>query len=169
MNDHMNFRKFFLVVVLLGTLGTVSQSAWTADKKDAVDHIELAAVMLKDGHHDRALLALQSVDLDNKKTDLVRFYTLQGLAYMGLSDLDAAKDSLELAIKHGQKDPVIFVYLAKSYFGLKNYSKTIDAIAKAGNEANKDASLLSVKAESYWHMQKVDAAIIPCRFSFPET
>ncbi|HRB31553.1 MAG TPA: CDC27 family protein [Nitrosomonas sp.] len=159
MNDHMNFRKFFLVVVLLGTLGTVSQSAWTADKKDAVDHIELAAVMLKDGHHDRALLALQSVDLDNKKTDLVRFYTLQGLAYMGLSDLDAAKDSLELAIKHGQKDPVIFVYLAKSYFGLKNYSKTIDAIAKAGNEANKDASLLSVKAESYWHMQKVDAAI----------
>ncbi|HRB20390.1 MAG TPA: CDC27 family protein [Nitrosomonas sp.] len=155
----MNFRKFFLVVVLLGTLGTVSQSAWTADKKDAVDHIELAAVMLKDGHHDRALLALQSVDLDNKKTDLVRFYTLQGLAYMGLSDLDAAKDSLELAIKHGQKDPVIFVYLAKSYFGLKNYSKTIDAIAKAGNEANKDASLLSVKAESYWHMQKVDAAI----------
>ena len=40
MNDHMNFRKFFLVVVLLGTLGTVSQSAWTADKKDAVDHIE---------------------------------------------------------------------------------------------------------------------------------
>lgn len=159
MNDHMNFLKIFLVVVLLGTLGTVSQSTWTADKKDAVDHIELAAVMLKDGHHDRALLALQSVDLDNKKTDLVRFYTLQGLAYMGLSDLDAAKDSLELAIKHGQKDPAIFVYLAKSYFGLKNYPKTIDAIAKAGNEANKDASLLSIKAESYWHMEKVDAAI----------
>jgi len=134
--------------------------AWSVDgKPQQVDHIELAAVMLKDGHHDRALLALQHVDLDNKKTDVARFYTLQGLAYMGLNDLDAAKDSLQQAVKSGQKDPAIFIYLAKTYFGLKAYQATLDAIAKAGSLVNKDAALLSLKAESYWHLKDTEAAI----------
>ncbi len=147
-------------LVLLALLGFCTSSAlWAADNKAQVDHIELAAVMLKDGHNDRALLALQSVDLENKKTDLARFYTLQGLAYMGLNDLEAAKDSLQQAVKNGQKDTAIFIYLAKTYFGLKDYKRTIDAIGKAGNLASKDAALLSLKAESYWHLKETEAAI----------
>lgn len=130
-----------------------------AAKAQAADFIELAAVMLKDGHHDRALLALQNVDLGNKKTDLSRFYTLQGLAYLGLNDLEAARDSLQQAVRNGQKDPSIFVYLAQAYFGLKQYKNTVDAIAKAGALANKDALLISLKAESYWHLQQPEAAI----------
>ncbi|SFE18984.1 lipopolysaccharide assembly protein LapB [Nitrosomonas sp. Nm166] len=129
------------------------------NKAQPTDFIELAAVMLKDGHHDRALLALQSVDLENKKTDLARFYTLQGLAYMGLNDLEAAKGSLQQAVKNGQKDPAIFIYLAQTYFGLKDYKQTIDAIGKAGSLVNKDAALISLKAESYWHLKQTEAAI----------
>lgn len=131
-----------------------------ADNKAAsTDFIELAAVMLRDGHHDRALLALQSVDLSNKKTDLARFYTLQGLAYLGLNDLEAARDSLQQAIKNGQQDRSIFIYLAQAYFGLKDYRNTVNAISKAGDLVNKDAMLISLKAESYWHLQQPDAAI----------
>ena len=90
-------------------LGYASHAVGAAEKKpQTADFIELAAVMLKDGHSDRALLALQSVDLDNKKTDLARFYTLQGLAYLNLDDLVAAKDSLQRAIAKGQKDPAIY-------------------------------------------------------------
>lgn len=152
----MKYQILFITVLFLSCFSNFS---WAAETKDGVNHIELAAVMLKDGHHDRALLALQSVDLEDKKTDLARFYTLQGLAYMGLSDLEAAKDSLQLAIKNGQKDSAIYIYLAQSYFGLKDYQKTIDAIQKAGNQVNKNPSLLSMKAESYWHLQDVNAAI----------
>lgn len=141
-------------------LGFYSSFVWTADNKvQPINFIELAAVMLKDGHNDRALLALQSVDLENKKTDLARFYTLQGLAYMGLNDLVAAKDSLQQAVKNGQKDQAIYIYLAQVYFGLKDYQRTIDAISKAGSQVNKDATLLSLKAESYWHLRETDAAI----------
>ena len=130
------------------------------DKKTAsADFIELAAVMLRDGHHDRALMALQSVDLGNKKTDLARFYTLQGLAYLGLNDLEAARDSLQQAIKNGQQDRSIFIYLAQAHFGLKDYRNTVNAIGKAGDLVNKDAMLISLKAESYWHLQQPDAAI----------
>ena len=148
----------YLIVVFI--LGYCSSVAWASEKKvQPTDFIELAAVMLKDGHSDRALLALQSVDLENKKTDLARFYTLQGLAYMNLNDLEAAKDSLQQAVKNGQKDPAIFIYLAQVYFGLKDYKQTIQAIVKAGDQANKDASLISLKADSYWHLKEADAAI----------
>ncbi len=147
---------YLIVVFILG----YSNSVWASENKtQPTDFIELAAVMLKDGHSDRALLALQNVDLENKKTDLARFYTLQGLAYMNLNDLVAAKDSLQQAVKNGQKDQAIFIYLAQVYFGLKDYQQTIQAIVKAGDQANKDASLISLKAESYWYLKETDAAI----------
>ncbi|PSJ16986.1 tetratricopeptide repeat protein [Nitrosomonas supralitoralis] len=148
------------VIYVAIALSCYSHPVGATDKKSQpTDFIELAAIMLKDGHHDRALLALQSVDLGNKKTDLARFYTLQGLSYLGLSDLEAAKDSLQQAVKNGQKDPSIFIYLAQAYFGIKDYKNTIEAIEKAGSLVNKDAVLISMKAESYWHLQLATAAI----------
>ncbi|MBK9661993.1 MAG: hypothetical protein IPO71_02370 [Nitrosomonas sp.] len=148
----------YLMIALI--LGYASHAVGAAEKKpQTADFIELAAVMLKDGHSDRALLALQSVDLDNKKTDLARFYTLQGLAYLNLDDLVAAKDSLQRAIANGQKDPAIYSYLAQACFGLKDYQQTIQAIVKAGDQVNKDATLITLKAESYWHLKDTSAAI----------
>lgn len=152
--------QFYCLVYAAIALSCYVHSVQAANAKtQPTDFIELAAVMLKDGHHDRALLALQNVDLGNKKTDLARFYTLQGLTYLGLNDLEAAKDSLQQAIRNGQKDPSIFIYLAQAYFGVKDYKNTIDAIGKAGALANKDATLISLKAESHWHLQQPEAAI----------
>ncbi len=148
---------YFVIVFILGYYTSVVCA--TENKAQPTDFMELAAVMLKDGHSDRALLALQNVDLEDKKTDLARFYTLQGLAYMNLNDLVAAKDSLQQAVKNGQKDRVIFIYLTQVYFGLKDYQQTIQAIVKAGDQVNKDASLISLKAESYWQLKETDAAI----------
>jgi tetratricopeptide (TPR) repeat protein len=148
---------YWIIALILGYCST---AVWgSGNKGPSADFLELAAMMLKDGHNDRALLALQSVDLENKKTDLARFYTLQGLAYMGLNDLEVAKDSLQQAIKNGQKDQAIYIYLAQTHFGLKDYKQAIDTISKAGNLVNKDAALVSLKAESYWHLQQTEAAI----------
>ncbi|SDY51939.1 lipopolysaccharide assembly protein LapB [Nitrosomonas sp. Nm33] len=146
-----------LMVVFI--LGYYCSIGWAADNKSQpTDFIELAAVMLKDGYSDRALLALQSVDLKDKKTDLVRFYTLQGLAYMNLNDFAAAKDSLQLAVKNGQKDSVIFVYLAQAHYALKEYRDTIQSIDKAGEHASK-ANLITLKAQAYWHLKEAAATI----------
>lgn len=154
------FWHLHCLIYIAIALSCYTHAVQAADNKAAsADFIELAAVMLRDGHHDRALMALQSVDLANKKTDLARFYTLQGLAYLGLNDLEAARDSLQLAIKNGQQDRSIFIYLAQAHFGLKDYRNTVNAIGKAGDLVNKDAMLISLKAESYWHLQQPDAAI----------
>lgn len=159
MKDHPFWRLHCLIYIAIA-FSCYTHAIQAADKKAAsADFIELAAVMLRDGHHDRALLALQSVDLGNKKTDLARFYTLQGLAYLGLNDLEAARDNLQQAIQNGQQDRSIFIYLAQAHFGLKDYRNTVNAIGKAGDLVNKDAMLISLKAESYWHLQQPDAAI----------
>ena len=160
MKNHWSWQFHYFVYAAIALSCYAYPAGANANKApQSTDFIELAAGMLKDGHHDRALLALQSVDLGNKKTDLARFYTLQGLSYLGLNDLEAAKDSLQRAVKNGQKDPSIFIYLAQAYFGIKDYKNTIDAIEKAGALANKDAALISLKAESYWHLQRTVAAI----------
>lgn len=159
MNNRPAWAFHFLIYTAIALSCYVHSVQASASKAQPTDFIELAAVMLKDGHHDRALLALQSVDLGYKKTDLARFYTLQGLAHLGLNDLEAARDSLQQAIKNGQQDKSIFIYLAQAYFGLKDYRNTVNAIGKAGDLINKDASLISLKAESYWHLKDPDAAI----------
>lgn len=148
-----------VVATLLLGLFSVTLDAADNKKDQTADFIELAAIMLKDGHNDRALMALQGVDLDNEKTDQARFYTLQGLAYMGLNDLEAAKTSLQRAIAKGQTDKAIYIYLAQTHFGLKDYQQALDATNKAGDLANKDPISLSIKAESHWHLQQPDAAI----------
>ena len=76
----LSARQFLLIVLLFGYC---CNSVWAEESQaQPTDLIELAAIMLRDGHYDRALLALQGVDLEDEETDLARFYTLQGLAYM---------------------------------------------------------------------------------------
>ncbi len=154
------FKLFGLSVLIPVLLLAMCLPGWAKEKAPAVtDFINLAAVMIKDGHYDRALLALQSVDLEDEKTDLARFYTLQGLAYLSLNDLLLAKDSLQNAIKNGQQDKVIYVYLAQVHYGLKEYRETVEAIDKAGAAGDAYPSLVEMKAQSYWILKQPDNAI----------
>ena len=146
------------MMLLLATTLLTTHASW-AKKAPKTDYISLAAMMIKDGHYDRALLALQSVDLEDEEIDLARFYTLQGLAYMNLSDRVAAKDSLTQAIKNGQKDPVIYIYLAQVNYALKEYSDVIAAVNSAEAIIRDYPTLLEMKAQSQWHLKQTDAAI----------
>lgn len=157
-------RKFLLagqLLLVVFMLGYNGNAVWAEDKQrqPSADLIELAAIMLKDGHNDRALLALQGVDLQDEKTDLARFYTLQGLAYMNLNDNVAAKNSLQLAIDNGQQEKIIHVYLAQVNFSLKNYPETIQAIINAGEVANNYPALFVTKARAHWHLKETAKAI----------
>ncbi len=149
------------LIVILGILLLVATLPSIARDKapTKVDFMDLAAVMIKDGHYDRALLALQSVDLEDEKTDRARFYTLQGLTYLSLNDLLLARESLLNAVQYGQQDKVIYVYLAQVFFALKDYKNTIDAIDKAGDAARPYASLLEMKAQSHWSLQQPGQAV----------
>ncbi len=151
--------KRTLTIIIILISGYFHPALAKEEKPQSDDFIELAAIMLKDGHYDRALLALQSVNLDDEKTDLARFYTLQGLAYMNLNDFEASKDSLKAAIKYGQNDPLIYAYLAQIHFSLKDYQGVLSVIDKAGEHKRKNPALTSIQAQSYWHLQNTVQAI----------
>jgi len=152
-----NIKHILILLCLASSLLAVNVS-W-AKKAPKTDFISLAATMLKDGHFDRALLALQSVDLEDEETDFIRFYTLQGLAYMNLNDMVAAKDSMTQAIKSGQQDPVIYIYLAQVNYSLKAYPGVIAAVDRAGEIIREYPAMLEMKAQSHWHLKQADAAI----------
>lgn len=133
---------------------------WAEENQEqSTNLIELAAIMLRDGHSDRAILALQGVDLEDEDTDLARFYTLQGLAYMNLNDFVAARDSFQSAIANGQQEKTIYVYLAQVNFSLKNYRETIQAISEAGEIINNYPALFAIKARAYWQLEETEQAI----------
>jgi tetratricopeptide (TPR) repeat protein len=135
-------------------------AAWAEENHEqSTNLIELAAIMLRDGHSDRAILALQGVDLEDEDTDLARFYTLQGLAFMNLHDFVAAKDSFQSAIANGQQEKTIYVYLAQVNFSLKNYQETIQAISEAGQLINNYPALFAIKARAYWQLEETEQAI----------
>lgn len=145
----------FGIALLLGLYSTL---AWPDARAQQTDALELAAIMLRDGHSDRALLALQSVDPNDEKTDRARFFTLQGLAYLNLNDFHAARDNLQLAVTNGQDDTVIFTYLAQAHYALKDYRRTIEAIDRSGEYARK-ANLITLKSQAYWQLEQPNAAI----------
>jgi tetratricopeptide (TPR) repeat protein len=156
----MKIRVIKQLILIILLFGYCSNTLWAEENQvQPTDLIELAAIMLRDGHYDRALLALQGVDLEDEETDFARFYTLQGLAYMNLNDFVAAKDSLQLAIDNGQQEKTIYVYLAQVNFSLKNYQETIQAILNAAELVRNYPSLFVIKARAHWHLKETAQAI----------
>lgn len=152
--------QYIRLAMLSLLVGYCISAAWAEESQEqSTNLIELAAIMLRDGHSDRAILALQGVDLEDEDTDLARFYTLQGLAYMNLNDFVAAKDSFQLAISSGQQEKTIYVYLAQVNFSLKNYQETIQAITEAGQLINNYPALFAIKARAYWQLEEAEQAI----------
>lgn len=136
-------------------------TAGAAEKKNTVpkgDFLGMAALLVKDGHYQRALMALQNVDTEAEEADLIRYYTLEGLAYLSLNDLPAAKHSLQQAVANGQTDRVIYVYLAQTHYGLKEYRETVMAVDKAGDKAVAYPGLAEMQAQSYWNLKQYDNA-----------
>ncbi|MDT8364481.1 MAG: hypothetical protein RQ714_07515 [Nitrosomonas sp.] len=147
-----------MLVVLLCGFFLISPASAKKDAEPEADFLTLAATLVKDGHNERALMALQNVDLEQEDIDLVRYYTVLGLAQLGLNDLAGAKVSLGQAIKQGQTEPVIYLYLSQAHYGLEEYQETITAIALSGDAVKTYPALLEMKAQSHWMLQQYSDA-----------
>lgn len=152
-----------ILLLLLLNCSIAMSYAKDTDKKEpdtfsVGELMPLAAMLIKDGNHDRAITTLQSMDLTQEGLDLARYYTLLGMAQMGLKDLASARDSLKQAIANGQADPVIFVYLAQAQYGLKAYQETLAAIDRAGDVFKTYPALLEMKMQAHWLLKQYSQA-----------
>ncbi len=142
-----------------------------AAKKAADDPLDLAALMLRDNHPDRALAVLDGLDPAAEEIDPVRYHTLRGLASQRLGDLPAAKDALAAAVAAGASDAVVFVYLAQISYELGDDRTAIDALSRVEAETTRIPSTWHLRADALWRLgRKIDAlaALDQARALFPD-
>jgi len=150
-------RVFTLLLVALITLSLPAFAA-KKNKKDEVDHVALAALLISDGYYDRAEATLAQVNESDEKLDKVRFYTLRGLVHLKKQRHAPAASDFNKAIKAGQTDLSIYIYLAQAHYALKEYEKTVIALNSAGALAEEKPNLFSIKAQCYWMLKDHNAA-----------
>jgi tetratricopeptide (TPR) repeat protein len=124
--------------------------AGAEEKEDGADFLALAALMLRDGNIDRAMVALDQVDLTAEETDRVRYFTLRGMAHMRLNAFEAARDAFEKAVSSGEAEAVVQVYLAQVNYRLEDYAAAITSLERAGAAVERVPSVYHMKAQCYW-------------------
>lgn len=146
--------------MIITLLSALCITPMVAQEESEEDLLSLAALMIKDGYYDRAENILQSVDLNDDELDKVRFYTLSGLVYMKKRVYIKAIENFENAIKEGQTDKSVYLYIAQAYFELKDYANALVNFKNAGDVAYSKPAIISVIAECEWKTQKQDDAIM---------
>lgn len=147
--------KLFLIL-----LTALQLTLFAAEKSnnDEVDHVALAALLMKDGHYERAAETLNEADTTQKDFDFVLYYTVKGLIFTKQQLYKAANEQFYKAIESGQTEPTIYLYIAQNDFKLLDYQGTIDALNKAGEAADKP-QLLALRAECHWRLEQQEQAL----------
>ncbi len=140
---------FILLTVLQLTLLAAEKG-----KNDEVDHVALAALLMKDGHYARAAETLNEADTTQEDFDFVLYYTIKGLIFTKQQLYKVANEQFYKAIESGQTEPTIYLYIAQNNFKLHDYQGTIDALDKAGDIAVAKSQLLALRAECHWKLEQ---------------
>lgn len=154
----MMFRLFIVLSFMVPTFAVMAN-----EKQGDLDYISLAAILIKDGHYDRAEAALNTLALADSAgesliEDRARFYTLKGLVSLKKQDFPGAKLALTQAIDEGQQAPIVFVYLAQAAFGDHDYQRALDAVDRAGEVIQTMKGLYTIKAQSHWKLGEYNGA-----------
>lgn len=153
-------KKIFTLMML------VSLTLFAADqekKQDDIDHVAVAALLLRDGHIARANDELNQVNLEDEKLDKIRFYTLRGLVASKMGDYARSNEYFNQSITEGQQDKVVYLYIAQNSYKLKDFEGTLKALEHAGNLIDDKPSMFGLKAECFWQLKRADDALATLR------
>ncbi|MBN2510639.1 MAG: hypothetical protein JXB03_10185 [Spirochaetales bacterium] len=123
----------------------------------AVDHLGVAAVLIRDGNYRRAMQTLEKVDLSDKQLDRARYYTLLGLVQLRDSQYEQALLSFTQALSEGQDDTALYAYIAQGHFALGHYEETLEAIDQLKN-LNQFPDIYGMKSRSHWYLGQTKEA-----------
>ncbi len=127
--------------------------------EEEIDHLAIAATLIRDGNHERAEGVLRQVSVEQPGLNLPRYYTLLGLAQLEQGHHVPASQSLRMAIAKGQTDPVVHSYLAQTLFALKRWDGVVDALRKAGEAGRRAPALFLMRARAHWELRERGLAV----------
>ncbi len=157
-------KLLYTVCILTGVLcsGLTAGSLPTLEEiyegEGEVDYVSLAALMIRDGHFDRAEAALKEVDPESKTVNWGMYWTVKGLLALRQADYEHARNFFIKAIVNGQSDKILDLYLAQAYFGLENYKATLATLKRAWDKAATMPDLYSIKLQCHWKLKQYDMA-----------
>jgi tetratricopeptide (TPR) repeat protein len=155
-------RCLALALAALG-LVPVGGEAWARKRKrdkqaaEAIDHIALAARLVRDGHFDRAESVLQQVDQTQEGIDLARLHTLIGLVKLKKEEWKPARDAFRAALAAKSQEKVVHLFLAQAYFGLEQYKEALAALAQAGPALTDQPDVFLMRARAHWKLGQQQA------------
>ncbi|MGM0577447.1 MAG: tetratricopeptide repeat protein [Myxococcota bacterium] len=147
-------RAAVALLLLVVAWAPVTRAAEDAPASKEVDHLALAAVLLDDGHVDRAARELEEVSPDDEAVDAARFWTLLGLVELKRNRLPEAAEALDAALDAGQTAPVAWVLLAQARYRLEDWEGTLEALDAAGPEAVDRPALVEMRAQALWRLER---------------
>lgn len=126
---------------------------------DEVDHLALAAALLRDGHADRAERVLAEVDVAAEGLALDRFHLLRGLCAFELGRFDDALAGFTAAVAAGATDPAVQVFRAQAAYRQQDCPTALAALAAAGPAGEAHAPLFLLRADCQARVDDPAAAL----------
>jgi thioredoxin-like negative regulator of GroEL len=147
-----------LAALLLLAPATESLAKKKPEKKQEVDYLGLAAVLIRDGHMDRAAAVLSDVNTEDEKLDRAQYHTLYAIIWLKQRTYLKAKEHALAAIKEGKQGGEIHLLLGQAYFGMKKYRPALKAFSAAGPAARKQPGIYLLRAQCHWRLKQKQQA-----------
>lgn len=149
---------FWSVALCWALLSSTPAMGAVQPSREDINHIELAAKLIGDGHFDRAAELLSKLDPAAKGVDKKKMFSLQGVVFLEKKQFAESARSFAQAVAEGPVQPVVHYYLAQAHFGVHNYEQCLVALAAAGSYGKqRDGFLLGAQAS--WEVGKTTDAI----------
>ncbi|MGM0558807.1 MAG: tetratricopeptide repeat protein [Myxococcota bacterium] len=155
----MSARGLVVALCVFGALSSVWVGVSLAEENEErdeaePDYVSLAGMLVRDGHYERAATELAKVDPAKEGVDTKLYYTLQGLIALRTGAYEQAVGHFDEAIKHGQTDDIVFVYLAQAYYNLKQWERTILSVRNADEAGEDIPDLYLMKATAHKKLEQ---------------
>ena len=128
---------------------------------EELEPLKLAAVLLADGHLDRAEKALARFDpeaegvAEGKKA---RYFFLQGRLARQRGEPEAALEAFRSALQAGYAQPDIHLYRARAAFDSGAPQLTLDALAELGSKGDDVPASHALRVAAHWQLEQREAA-----------
>ncbi len=175
-------RCLLIMAVLAGTASLAFADGDGQNQADQPDYVRLAAMLVRDGHYDRAAVELSKVDkaqlgpVAQKSTvDRPLYFTLRGIIDLKKKAYKTAIAHFDMAISYGQTDNTVFVYLAQAYYGLRDWKHTVLSVRNSEEAGRKIPDLYLMEAHAQrelghnaqaWRTLRVGQKRFPRRVAF---
>ncbi len=154
--------KIYVQIVFIALLWLVVTSAPAQDDKQStqdIDFLELAALMLRDNHLDRAETALQQVDIQHEDTDQHRYYSLKGLLGVKRGQHEIAVKALSQANTIKSLEPNMQLILAQAAFSADQFERSLQALNEGGLALQQVTESYHMRAKAHWQLNEKPMAL----------